>query len=170
MILRPLNIHDKDEALQAHAELLHDDFSFLLGLNDKNEPWENFIDRAYATSRGENLPDGYVPATFLVAEVEGQIVGRSSIRHELNDYLRERGGHIGYGVRPAFRKLGYATEILRQSLIIARNLGIESALVTCDDDNIGSSKVIEKCGGVLENVIELEDKVMLRRYWVSTNY
>ncbi|MBC7463452.1 MAG: GNAT family N-acetyltransferase [Actinobacteria bacterium] len=168
MILRPLNIDDKDEALQAHAELALDDFSFLLGAFDENEPWKNYLERVSATSRGEDLSNGYVPATFLVADVEGQIVGRSSIRHELNDYLRERGGHIGYGVRPNFRKFGYATEILRQSLIIARGLGIESALVTCDDDNIGSSKVIEKCGGVFENIVELEDDVMLRRYWILT--
>ena len=168
MILRPLNIEDRDEALQAHAELARDDFSFLLDAFDENEPWTNFIKRVSATSRGEDLPNGYVPATFLVADLNGQIVGRSSIRHELNEYLLERGGHIGYGVRPDFRRRGLATEILSQSLEIARELGIARALVTCDDDNIGSSKVIEKCGGILENIIELEDGVMLRRYWVLT--
>jgi predicted acetyltransferase len=66
------------------------------------------------------MPADRVPATFLVADVDGAIVGRVSIRHELNDHLTHFGGHIGYGVRPAHRRRGYATEILRQSLVIAR--------------------------------------------------
>jgi predicted acetyltransferase len=71
-----------------------------------------------------------VPATFLVAEAEGQIVGRVSIRHELNACLAEVGGHIGYGVRPGFRRRGYATAIMRQSLAVASSIGLERVLVT----------------------------------------
>ncbi len=109
-------------------------------------------------------------STWLVAEVDGEIVGRTSIRHELNAYLAFHGGHIGYGVRPAFRRRGHATEILRQSLVIARSYGVDRALVTCDDDNIGSAAVIEACGGVLERVVpavESDDGVAFRRYWIS---
>lgn len=168
MILRALAIEDEDEARQAQAELALDNFSFLLGNYQQGESWAPYVARIDAAKRGEGLQEGFVPATFLVAELGGQIVGRTSIRHELNDYLLERGGHIGYGVRPAFRKRGIATEMLVQSIEIARELGIPRALVTCDEDNIGSSKTIEKCGGVLENIIELEDGVKLRRYWVLT--
>ena len=64
-----------------------------------------------------------------------------------------QGGHIGYAVRPAHRRRGYATEILRQSLIIARAVGVDRVLVTCDDTNVGSSAVIEACGGVLDDVV-----------------
>jgi predicted acetyltransferase len=60
-----------------------------------------------------------VPATFLVAEVDRALVGRVSIRHELNAFLADVGGHIGYGVRPRYRGRGFATEILRQALVIA---------------------------------------------------
>ena len=94
------------------------------------------------------------------------VVGRSSIRFELNDFLRVEGGHIGYAVRPAHRRRGYATEILRQSLIVARAGGVDRALVTCDDDNVGSAAVIEANGGVLENIIDV-DGVPLRRYWID---
>lgn len=168
MILRALTVHEEEEARQAHAELALDNFGFLLGAYQDGEPWAPYVARVEAAQRGEGLQEGFVPATFLVAELGGQIVGRTSIRHILNDYLLERGGHIGYGVRPEFRRKGLATEILAQSLEIARELGIARALVTCDDDNIGSSRTIEKCGGILENIIELEDGVKLRRYWIVT--
>jgi predicted acetyltransferase len=164
MILRELTIDDENEALLAQAELALDNFSSLLGGYQDGEPWAPYVARIDGAKRGEGLQEGYVPATFLVAELEGQLVARTSIRHELNDFLLERGGHIGYGVRPAFRKRGIATEMLVQSLEIARELGVSRALVTCDDDNIGSSKTIEKCGGVLENIIELEHGVKIRRY------
>ena len=42
------------------------------------------------------MPDGLVPATFLVADVDGVLVGRTSIRHELDEFLAREGGHIGY--------------------------------------------------------------------------
>jgi len=71
-----------------------------------------------------------VPATFLLARVGGDLVGRVSIRHELNDFLAEFGGHIGYAVRPQFRRRGHATEILRQALVVARGEGVERVLVT----------------------------------------
>jgi len=114
------------------------------------------------------MPPGWVPATFLLAEAEGRVVGRVSIRHELNAFLAEFGGHIGYAVRPTFRRRGYATDILRQSLHVAQRLGIERALVTCGVDNVGSAKVIEKCGGVFEGVAPGRDGIAARRrYWID---
>jgi predicted acetyltransferase len=71
-------------------------------------------------------------------------------------------------VLPAHRRRGYATEILQQSLIIIRAIGVDRVLVTCDDDNIGSMKVIEKCGGVLESVVTYDgDRIGKRRYWID---
>ena len=68
---------------------------------------------------------------------------------------------------PEFRRRGHATAILRLSLQIARDrLGIDRVLVTCDDDNVGSIRTIEKNGGVLENVVTGPDMdTPKRRYW-----
>lgn len=171
MILRPLTEDDKRGALQAHKELALDNFDFLLGYfgkYDENDDWSGFLKHLGEMHRGENVPEEWVPASFLVAEIDDQIIGRVSLRHSLNDFLELRGGHIGYGIRPAFRGRGYATEILQRSLHIVLDMGVERVLVTCDDTNIGSSRVIEKCGGVLENIIEVDDGVKLRRYWIDT--
>lgn len=167
LVLRPLTSADEAEARLAHEELAHDRFTFLLGLRS-GETWEDYVARLEANRRGVALPEGTVPATFLVADVGGTLVGRTSIRHELDDFLAEFGGHVGYGVRPAYRRRGFAGEILRQSLDVLRAVGVDRALVTCDVDNIGSAAVIEACGGRFERVAPGRDGVAAkRRYWID---
>ena len=109
------------------------------------------------------------PSTFLFAFAGSTIVGRVSIRHSLNPYLERVGGHIGYVVVPEYRRRGCATVILRQSLQIAHHtLGLTRVLVTCDEDNTGSIRAIEKNGGVFESVvIESADETPKRRYWIN---
>lgn len=168
LFLRPFTVDDEREALAAHEELEADDFEFLL--EDRDGSWADYIARLDEISRGVNLAPDRVPADLLAAEVDGQLVGRSSIRHtiENHEFLSEFGGHIGYAVRPAFRKQGYATAILRLSLARARELGIEQALITCDDSNSGSAATIERCGGVFERITMFQD-MPRRRYWVPTS-
>jgi predicted acetyltransferase len=119
--------------------------------------------------RGVNLPLNHVPSTFLFAFKADRIIGRVSIRHRLNDLLLRVGGHIGYVIVPEFRRQGHATACLRLALDYAHaSLGHERVLVTCDDDNIGSIKAIEKNGGVLENVVSGPDlDTPKRRYWID---
>lgn len=109
-------------------------------------------------------PERHVPCTTLWWVDGDTYLGRLAIRHRLTDLLLEVGGHIGYDVRPSRRREGHATAMLRASLPVARGLGIERALVTCDHDNLGSVRVIESAGGVLED--RRQDKL---RYWVPTD-
>ena len=116
-------------------------------------------DRLEATQR----PAGFVPATELWWVEGDEFLGRTSIRHRLTPTLLEIGGHIGYDVRPSARRRGHATAILRAALAVARDLGIERALVTCDTDNVGSRTVIERNGGILE-----DERAGKLRFWVTT--
>ena len=91
------------------------------------------------------------------------MLGRVSIRHSLTPFLLEVGGHVGYAVRPSARGNGHATAALRLALAVARDLGIDPVLLTCDEDNTASRLVIERNGGTLEDV-----RAGKRRYWVAT--
>ncbi|MGC9669808.1 GNAT family N-acetyltransferase [Planosporangium sp. 12N6] len=106
--------------------------------------------RALALPDGPR-PDGWVPCTELWYVDGADWLGRIGIRHALTPALEEIGGHIGYDVRPSVRRRGHATAMLRAGLTVARGLGIESALLTCDRDNVASRTVIEHAGGVLED-------------------
>lgn len=164
--LRPLRLDDEHAAVAAHDAVAADSFDFLLD-HDPGQAWHSYLDRLRDLNRGLNLPAGRVPATFLAATVGGVLVGRVSIRHELNDYLAAYGGHIGYCVVPEHRRRGHATGMLAQGLIVARSFGVDSVLVTCDDDNTGSAQVIERNGGVLHSVVEEPGSAIpLRRYWI----
>ena len=163
--LRPFTSEDRVEALRAQRELAEDGFVFLLAY-DPDAPWDDYVRTLEDLAQGRRVPEGLVPAATLVGDVDGELVGRVSVRYELNDFLAARGGHIGYAVRPQFRRRGYATQMLHQAVGILGERGLRSVLVTCDDDNVASAAVIEACGGQLEAVVEI-DGDRLRRYWIS---
>jgi predicted acetyltransferase len=126
----------------------------------------SYIQRTVDNAKGENLADGWVAATTLWLVDGGEFIGHVNIRHELNDWLLKRGGNIGYDIAPAHRRKGYGTKLLTLALEKARELGIEKALVTCGDTNIASRKIIERAGGVLENVMDVNGE-QVRRYWIQ---
>lgn len=110
----------------------------------------------------------HVPKTHLWAMSGEDFVGRISIFHELNDALRREGGHIGYDTVPSYRGRGLATEMLRQALPVARSLGLREVLITCDDTNAASIRVIEKNGGKLTGTSVLApNKPPKRYYWID---
>jgi predicted acetyltransferase len=125
-----------------------------------------FVAKKLAESKRSK--DVLVPKTHLWAVTEGQFVGRVSVHHELNDALRVAGGHIGYDTMPSVRGRGIATEMLRQALPLARDLGLSEVLLTCDDTNMASIRVIEKNGGVLRETKALAAHRHLKRYyWIA---
>ncbi len=119
------------------------------------------------------LPDNYVPSYDYFAVEDGKFIGIIFIRIRLTDELLRFGGHIGYGTNPKYWQQGYGTEILKLGLEkIQELIDVDKVLITCDDDNIGSARIIEKNGGVLEDKVMntyMDDTFLTRRYWIDLN-
>lgn len=140
-----------------HAEYFHASTDF-----------EAFVTSLLEKANPEKVPVDCVLESVLWLMCDGLLLGRVSIRHELNAALREFGGHIGYEIRPSRRRMAYGTRALALALPMAAGLGIERALVTCDADNIGSRRIIEKNGGTLEGEFRVSgSKGVHRRYWIE---
>lgn len=166
LILRTLEREDEAAFFRAQGSM--DPREKENTLDWKGESFADFVELQRRNRRGESLPAGFVPYTNLYGFVGGELVGRLGIRHELNAFLAERGGHIGYVVVPPHRRRGYAGEMFRQALPICKSLGIERALITCDNGNEASWRIIEKHGAVLEKVMQRpQDKTPFRRYWLE---
>lgn len=115
-----------------------------------------------------NCPRGFVSGDhYWLVDEPGRILGGVRLRHRLAPHLEVEGGHIGYDVRPSARRKGVGTRLLALALEKARERGLERVLVTCDEDNTASARIIEKNGGVetTTTVSERSGKVV-RRFWI----
>jgi predicted acetyltransferase len=168
MILRELEFKDQE----AFGVLLDNwdgaaGFNMLFGIIAEMN-FQGYLDILRESKEGLNLPVGHVPSTALFGFVGNEIVGKVSIRHYLNDHLEKVGGHIGYGVLPAHRSKGFASMMLKDSLKYCKGLGLSKVLVTCDESNSASVKVIVKNGGILENVYDPKDGSSNKmRFWIT---
>jgi len=134
------------------------------GLEDAGQ-FQDYLDLLRADAHRGLLRRRYRVAQTMLWLTDGEeFLGQLSIRHTLNRRLRYLGGNIGYSVRPSRRRRGYATLMLRLSLPVANQLGVDPALITCDDTNVASRRVIEANGGRLASA---SDGIL--RFWVPTS-
>ena len=135
---------------------------------DRLSSIEDWLEELKKRSCEDTVPKGLVPSsTYLgVREKDNYIVGMIDIRHYLNEYLTQVGGHIGYGVRKTERNKGYAKQMLKLALEKCKELKIKKVLITCDEDNIASEKVILSVNAKLEDIrnVDGENK---KRFWID---
>ena len=150
------------------AEFSRDGEIVPMAMKGNTEDFNDFLVYADRYAAGTDLPKGHVSSDiyFLVRGDEKRLLGAIDIRHELSEYLLQYGGHIGYGIRPAERRQGYAAKMLQLGLIKCRELRIGKVLLTCFTDNVGSVKTMMKNGAVLENEI-LDQGRPKQRYWID---
>ncbi|WP_407310079.1 GNAT family N-acetyltransferase [Desulfosporosinus sp. SB140] len=121
-------------------------------------------------SKGIGVPASWVPSyTYWLTDMDDQIRGVVRIRTSLNnEFVRKYAGHIGYDISPLSRRKGYGNTLLKLALEKAAMINLDKVLITCNEDNIASQRVIENNGGVFESVIFSEEKnKQLRRYWIT---
>ena len=164
MELRRPTIVDREAVLDMMVEFEQTQSAHDGGFWDtENFSYEDWLESNQNQEMGINLTEGWVPAIQLVAFFgKGQALGFLNLRLRLNNFLLEKGGHIGYSIRPSERGKGYAKETLRQGLQIAKEKNIKRTLVTCSVNNPASRAVILANGGLLEDV---RDGV--ERYWIE---
>lgn len=139
-----------------------------LDIDEIRNDFSSFAAKLRSFAQGKNQPPGYVPGTIMWLIDQNEFIGQVSIRHQLTEYLKLYGGHIGYFIRPSARKKGYGSAILRLSIQEAHKLGIEEILLTCDTTNLASRKIIESCGGEFENTLPpVDDRPEKMRFWIK---
>ena len=158
----------KESFLEALQEFHIEGRNLDLDALDLEHDFDSFVRRKAGEPEGKFLPEGFVPQTDYWLVHGDEYLGHIAIRHLLNDTLMQRGGNIGYAIRPSKRRQGYGTIILKLGLEKAKMLGISRALVTCDKDNIASRQIIEKNGGILENESVGDKGETVLRFWVPT--
>jgi len=168
ILIKP-NLSYADEIIKYKEESLKENplINGSAGLN-RFSSIEDWLEELKKRSSEATVPEGLVPSsTYLgVREKDNYIVGMIDIRHYLNEYLTQVGGNIGYSVRKTERNKGYAKQMLKLALEKCKELKIKKVLITCDEDNIASEKVILSTNAKFEDIrcIDGENK---KRFWID---
>lgn len=160
ILLRRPTLADKDAVIEMIREFQEEE-SDTAGLWDFTEGSSGYQDWLEATQARE-MGLLRIPAIQFLAFRGDYPIGFLSLRLRLTDALLQKGGHIGYSVRPSERGRGYAKAMLEQGICAAISKNIHRILVTCHQENHASRAVIVANGGVLEDVREGTE-----RYWIE---
>lgn len=117
-----------------------------------------------AFSKGDMLPEEYVPETVLFLWNDDEVVGQFRIRHYLCESLIEGAGHIGYYIDKPFRGRGYAKEGLRLALQMAKKIIPEDEIyLRVNKNNLASLHVMLSNGGYIHHKDEYKYYVRIRK-------
>lgn len=174
LFLREIEESDKKEIEEMALEFLNanDEYPFE-GVSDLKKvlekSFEEFFNNLEVNKHIDEInPNWANQTTYVLADETGHIYGLANLRHELKGKLFEIGGHVGYGIRPSERKKGYATTQLGLILEKIDELGIEQALITCRENNIGSKKTMYKFIGHSDTLVpSMYEGIMEYRYWID---
>lgn len=166
--LSPPSVEFRDSYLAALDEFQREGRYLDRDRSEIAQDFPGFVAKRLAKATEEGQEEGLVPQTEFWLVDGTEYLGRVTVRHRLNEKLLRMGGHIGYDIRPSARKKGHGNRILALALPEARKLGIRRALLTCDSTNVGSRRIIESNGGILENEVAGEEGGPSKlRFWIG---
>ena len=143
-------INDVKEYFEEHQKY-NSNSNGTSGLDKEYLNYEKWLHKMELLSNPETCPTNLCPGYeyFLIRESDNKLIGMINLRWNLNEWMLQNGGHIGYGIRPTERRKGYATKMLKYALLECKKLGLENVILGCYKDNIGSSKTIVSNSGIL---------------------
>jgi len=151
----------KEKALDYRREHFDHNEMIINGsaLFDKTESYEEWMDMARRNANPQTVSPDWVLADvfFAMNSAQNEIVGMIDLRYELNDFLADF-GNTGYSVRPSMRRKGYATGMLKQLLVIAKNAGMTRLQLSAERGNEASIKTIQRGGGRYQRSFEHDGK------------
>ncbi|MBC52923.1 MAG: GNAT family N-acetyltransferase [Gammaproteobacteria bacterium] len=156
-----------EESYRDYIEELGDEERYPFPLDFDHSDFAALLAKLERFRQSIDLPEGFVPATTYWLVHGSDIVGVSNLRHYLNDRIRYAGGHIGLGIRPAWRGRALGNRLLELTLEKAAEHGINPVYVHCHKHNEPSARMIIANGGVLESEIN-DDGEVVQRYVVNT--
>lgn len=165
--LKEANFEDIDKEYEFVRDMPDNENGFFNEWNGiaRKEFEETALRKMIAYSKGNELPEGYVPMTFLFLWDADEIIGQFRIRHYLSDALREGAGHIGYYIGKAFRGKGYGTQGLRLALQVAQDITPEDEIyLRVHKDNPASLHVMLNNNGYIHHEDECQYYVRIRKY------
>lgn len=167
LILRYPRLEDKEKYLLYLDEWEDKDKIIPYSSRLLGRTYETFVEELIPREKGLINPDKLVPEIIhILVDEEGNIYGALSFRLKLNEHLLAFDGHIGYGIAPSKRGQGYGKLILKLALDCARSKGFKKVLLTCNEENKRSERVILSQGGILENKVYKTDGYIMR-YWIN---
>lgn len=142
---------DYEHSYRAYIQELGAEERYPFPLDFDHDDFPALISRLNGLAAGVGVPEGYVPSSTFWLVDGPDLIGVSNLRHQLNDRLRQHGGHIGLGIRPSYRGRGLGSRLLALTIREALKRGIEQVHVHCHRHNTPSARMIVRNGGVLES-------------------
>lgn len=162
------NIEYKDDAIDYIKETIEfgSDINGVGGLDRYLDDYEGWLIYRNKSEECEPSEEKVPGGEYFMVDEENEIIGMCNIRYCLNSKLKERGGNIGYSIRPSKRGNGYNKINLYLALKVCKEKGIKEAMLTAYEDNPASWKTMEALGGKLDRIVDFDNKRM-KVYYIN---
>ena len=130
-------INDVKEYIEEHF-LYNSNIAGDSGLEEDYLNYEKWLHKMDLLGNPETCPNNICVGReyFLIRESDNKLIGMINLRWNLNEWMLQNGGHIGYGIRPTERRKGYNKISLYLCLLKAQKLGLDKVLLTASENNL----------------------------------